>query len=223
MSIVAFVEKINTKKGTNRNGNPYTLWSMKLLDKEGEFLPGYYQCGFDKPQCQEGDYIKLEATKNERGNFDVDVKSIKTSKNPPKKPEAPESRKGGGKASGGFKSDPATQKNIHYQNSRTAAIQAAALLLEYGGIKLVKADTKAGAAARFDIITETIDKLTVKYFNDLETHRLFETVADVGVRDQSGDGDLPDTEEDNFEEGDEFESDDFGDDDFEDDEDDDFE
>lgn len=221
---VAFVERISEKSGTGRTGKPYTLYSMKLLSKDGEFLPGYYQCGFDKPPCKEGDYIKLEATKNDRGNFDVNVKSIKTSKNPPKKPDAPERKSSGGsKSSGGFQKDPATQKNIHYQNSRSAAIDAVALLLEHGGLKLIKADTKAGSASRFDTITQAIDKMTVKYFNDLESFRLFETVSDVGVADTSGDGELPDTEEESFDEDDRWgDMDDEIEDDFED-EDDDFE
>jgi hypothetical protein len=216
MSTVGFVEKVNRKSGTNKNGRPYTLYSLKLLSKEGDFLPGYYQCGFDAPACKEGDYIKLDAVKNDRGNFDVNVKSIKTSKNPPSKPSAPETQSQGGSApkggGGGFKSNPETQAAIHYQNSRTAAIAATSLLLEHGALKLVKADTKAGAASRFDIITESIDKMTVKYFNDLneQPFRIMEKVADFGVTSAGGDGALPDSEdEDEFADDDGFEADDF--------------
>ena len=118
MSTVAFVKKLNSKSGTNRNGNPYTLYSLKLQSKDGDELPGWYQCGFDKPVCKEGDYVKLEATPK-GNNFDVTKGSIKVSKNPPAAPKAPEREQSGG----GGRGNGQTQKNIHYQNSRTATIK----------------------------------------------------------------------------------------------------
>lgn len=192
MSTVAFVQKVNSKSGTNRNGNPYTLYSLKLSDKDGNELPGWYQCGFDRPPCKEGDYVKLEATPK-GNNFDVVKGSIKVSKNPPAAPTPRSSSPSG--ASGTSKGGGRTQQNIHYQNSRTAAIGVVELLIDNKALPLVKADSKAGAESRYEVIVGAVNKLTVQFFNDLETLRLLETVSDAGEIDTSGDGELPDAEE----------------------------
>lgn len=191
MSTIAFVQKVNTKSGTNRNGNPYTLFSLKLADKDGNELPGWYQCGFDRPVCKEGDYVKLDATPK-GNNFDVVKGSIKVSKNPP---AAPVQAASSSPATGGAKSGGRTQQNIHYQNSRTAAIELVGLLIDNKALPLVKADSKAGVTARYDVILDSVNKLTVQLFNDLETFRLFDTVVDGGEVSTEGDGELPDSEE----------------------------
>lgn len=216
MSTVAFVEKVNSKSGTGRNGKPYTLYSMKLSDKEGNELPGWYQCGFSAPPCKEGDYVKLEATPK-GNNFDVVDGTIKVSKNPPAKP----AKKGNsGPGGGGGRAAPAPKtsdlfgeiggynteddiRRMSYSAAREAAIKVTEMLLEHDGLKLVKADSKAGAASRFEVITETVDKLTVEYFYDAASGRKLETVADSGKVDTSADDELPETEED-FEEEPEF-------------------
>lgn len=196
MSVIGFVEKINSHTGTGSNGKPYTLWSMKLSDESGAELDGWYKTGFDKPPCKEGDYIKCEAvpaTKGKPGNFDVNVATIKVAKNPPAKPASEKNEStGGGYAprDGG-----ATQRNIHYQNSRTAAIETVRLLLENKALKLKAGDTAAAVQQHFDVITGSIDKLTVKYYNDLETHRLLNDVADYYEFSNEGDGPLPDAED----------------------------
>lgn len=201
LSVIAFVEKLSTKSGTGSTGRPYTLYSLKLQDKDGEMLAGYYQCGFDAPPCKDGDYIKLDATPK-GDNWEVVKGSIKVSKNPPAKPAAPAQEKSAGKSEG--YNSPDRQNSIVYQSSRKDAVETVALLLEHGALKLVKADTKAGAASRFDLITAAIDKVTVAYFNDVTTLRKLESVADTVV-DLSGDGELPDADEE------EVESDDFDD------------
>lgn len=212
MSTIGFVKKINSKSGTNRNGKPYTLSSMKLSDKDGQELPGWYQLGFDKPPCKEGDYVKLEATPK-GNNWEVVKGSVKVSKNPPAAPR--QERQEAGPSGGSSKDYGQTQKNIHYQNSRTAAIEVVGLLLEHDALPMSAAKGKAGQTARFDEILASVNKITVQYFNDLESFRLFETVADGGVVDTSGDGDLPDAdeepeEEDGFEADIPFEEDDDG-------------
>lgn len=214
MSVVAFVKKLNSKSGTNRNGKPYTLSSIKLADKDGNELPGWYQFGFDKPACKEGDYVKLEATPK-GNNFEIVKGSVQVSKNPPAAPQAVSQSQPSASSAPQSKDYGQTQKNIHYQNSRTAAIEVVGLLLEHDALPLSSAKSKAGQTSRFDEIVASVNKLTVQYFNDLETFRLFDTVSDAGEVDTSGDGELPDTEEaDDFED-DGFESGEFDDDGFE--------
>lgn len=203
MSTIGFVKKINSKSGTAKTGKPYTLSSMKLSDKDGNELPGWYQFGFDAPTCKEGDYVKLEATPK-GNNWEIVKGSVKVSKNPPAAPR--QERQEAGASGGSSKDYGQTQKNIHYQNSRTAAIEVVGLLLDNDALPMSAAKSKAGQAARFDEIIASVNKLTVQYFNDLESFRLFDTVADAGVVDTSGDGDLPDADEEPEEE-DGFESD----------------
>ena len=218
--VVAFVQKVNSKSGTGRNGKPYTLYSMKLMDKSGEELDGWFQCAFDKPTCNEGDYIQVEVKPN-GSNFDADVSSIKISKNPPARPKpANESGSGGGGAKvkssdlfgeiGGYNTEDDIRR-MSYSAARDAALKTAELLLEHGGLKLVAADTKAGAASRFDVITSAIDKLTVEYFFDAATGRKLDTVADAGVVNVEGDGPLPAQEDESDEFGEPPEDDGFAD------------
>jgi hypothetical protein len=202
--VVAFVAKKNVKQGQGRNGKPYTLYSLKLQDKEGNQLDGWYGCGFENPACNEGDYVQLEAVPSPRsaGNFDVDVNSIRISKNPPKAPAAASS---GGSGGGGksYGKSPDESARIVYQNSRTAAIETVGILLEHNGLKLRKGDTKAVMTANFDLINEAIDKVTVEYFRDIyaegfeDKFRILETVADGGEVSTEGDGELPDADEGN--------------------------
>ena len=220
MSVIGFVEKVSTKSGTSARG-PWTLYSLRLQDKGGDMLPGYYQCGFDSPGCKEGDYVKLEAAAK-GDNWDVQKGSVRVSKNPPAKPAAPEAPQGGGGA-GGKKSygGPKTKsselfgeiggynteddiRRMSYSAARDHAIRVVGLLVDKGGIKLVKAESKAGAAKCFDLITGSVDKLTVEYFYDSATGRKLETVADK-ITDTEGDGELPDSKPDV----DDFEADDF--------------
>lgn len=209
MSTVAFVQKINSKSGTGRNGKPYTLWSMKLSDKEGNELPGWYNCGFNAPNCKEGDYIKLEATPKGQ-NFDVNIASIQTSKNPPAraKSAAPAANSGGARATtktselfgdiGGYNTEDDIRR-MSYSAARSDAIKVVGLLLENKGLPMSSATGKAGTAARYDEIISMVDKLTVAMFYDAATGRKLETVQDVGITEVEGDGDLPDTEpEDDF-------------------------
>jgi len=223
MSVIGFVTKLSVKTGTSGRG-PWSLYSMKLQDKSGEELPGWYSYGFEAPPCKEGDYVKLEATAK-GDNWDITKGSLKTSKNPPAKPAAPEQSGGGGKKGyggpktktselfgdiGGYNTEDDIRR-MSYSAARDHAIRVAELLVSKGAIKLVKAESKAGAAKCFDIITAAVDKLTVEYFYDSATGRKLETVADT-VTDTAGDGELPDSApeeadpfEDDFEKGDDDE------------------
>jgi len=221
MSTIGFITGYHEKSGTGSTGKPYTLYSFQLVDKDGGKLPGYYQCGFNKPACKDGDYVKLEVTAK-GNNWEVVKDSIKTSKNPPAMPTlAPtEKKSGGGGYGGGAKTTKSdlfgdiggynTEDDIRrmsYSAARSTAVDVVALLLDNDALKLVKADTKAGAASRFDLITAAVDKLTVEYFYDSATGRKLESVADRGVPDLEGDGqELPDTTPDDFEDDDEFDN-----------------
>lgn len=219
MSVVAFVEKLNVKTGESARG-PWKAYSLKLSDKDGNELPGWYQCGFEAPPCKDGDYVKLDATPK-GSNFEVQSGSIKVSKNPPAKPASKSAPKGGGRGGptvktselfgdiGGYNTEDDIRR-MSYSAAREAAVDVVGLLLENKALPLVKADTKAGAASRFEIITEAVDKLTIEFFFDAASGRKLETVADAGVPDVEGDGELPDEDEfqdapeddDGFEDGD---------------------
>jgi hypothetical protein len=210
MSTVAFVQKVNSKTGQGRKG-PWTLWSMKLADKDGNELPGWYSNGFEQPPCKEGDYVKLEATPSTRreGNFDVVKGSIQVSKNPPAraKSAAPAASGGTQRATtktsdlfgeiGGYNTEDDIRR-MSYSAARSDAVRVAALLLENQALPLSAAKAKAGAAQRFDEITEIVDKLTVEFFYDAATGRKLETVVDAGDVAESEPDALPDTEEDEF-------------------------
>ncbi len=92
-------------------------------------------------------------------------------------------------------------RRMSYAAAREDAVETVKMLLENNGLKLVTADSKAGFATRFDVITSAIDKLTVEYFFDAATGRKLDTVADAGTVDVEGDGELPDSDEPEFEEG----------------------
>lgn len=214
--VIAFVEKLSSKSGTNRLGRPYTLHSMKLQSADGNVLEGWFQLGFNAPTFREGDYVKLEA-KPKGANFEVVEGSVKVSKNPPAKPASPVSGNSGPVASssgsGGYTPRAANVKTselfgdiggynteddirrMSYSAARSDALKAVELLLANDGLKLVKADSKAGSQARFDLITEAIDKLTVEFFFDAATGRKLEAVADSGTVTLGGDGPLPVSDE----------------------------
>ena len=230
MITIGFITGYHEKSGTGSTGKPYTLYSFQMVDKDGNKLPGYYQCGFNKPACKDGDYVKLEVTAK-GNNWEVTKDSIKTSKNPPAMPTIAEEKKSGGYKGGGGGGAKTTKSDLFgdiggynteddirrmsYSAARTTATEVVKMLLEHDALKLVKADTKAGAASRFDLITAAVDKLTVEYFYDSATGRKLESVVDAGEPVPEGDGDLPDTTPEDLEEDDfdtltspEFEDDD---------------
>ena len=227
MSLTAFVAKLSTKSGQSGRG-PWTAYSMKLQNKDGTELPGWYQCGFSAPPCKEGDYIKLEATAK-GSNWTVTEGSIRVSKNPPAAPPPAKGGNASGSYSGGKgatvkKSDLFGEiggynteddiRRMSYSAARSDAIKVAGLLAEKGFIPFVKADAKAGKAKNFDLLVATIDKLTVEFFFDAATGRKLETVADpvAPVKEEEPLPDVPENEaglEDGFDDSFEDDDDDF--------------
>lgn len=177
-----FVGRINEKTGQGKRG-PWTLYSTKLQHADGTDSSDWISFGFDRPSVKEGDYVKVTVDTVAGREKVTEVKKLK---NPPARAEKASS-------SGSESSDAGVSKqsSIHYQNSRTAAIETVKLLMEADALALPKANTKPGEAKRFAIITSSIDKFTVQYYNDLETMRLLETVADAGVTNSDPDSPLP--------------------------------
>lgn len=208
-----FVAKINTKDGRGKRG-PWTLYTGKIEKADGTEYPDWVSFGFDAPPFKEGDYIAFDV--------EVEGDRVKAVKGTFKKPKNPpqRQRKGGGggqqaasgggqkKASGGSysssgggkfdgtgiqnRTNPVDAQRMGLTASRTAALEAVSILLANGALPLTKAGTKAGEAARYEEITKALDKLTVRFYQDVVTGRLLETVADEGKVKPPQANDLPD-------------------------------
>jgi hypothetical protein len=222
MEFKGFVGKINTKTGNGARGS-WTLYSTKIQKPDGAEYPEWVTFGFDEPDVKEGDYVKIETQKDDRGN--EKVVSVKKLKNPPERPAKPSApaRTGGsnrGSAGGNRfdgtgiqnRSNPADVERMSYANARDAAIKVVTLLLANGALPLSKTQTKAGEAKRFAEITAAIDKLTVQFQRDGVTLRLLDLVADaravetkVSPLPDDADGDEKDEEEEEEEDTDEEE------------------
>lgn len=187
-----FVKRLFKKEGTNKRGK-WVADSFKLEDENGNEDPYFYQVGFREDAdvapaiCgAEGKFI--EVTYDDKDSSARTFISGRVLSDAPAKKSAPVV---GSKAP----STGSTQQNIHYQNSRTAAIELVGILLANKALPHTATSSKAGQAKAYDEITAAVDTLTVKYFNDLESFRLFETVTDVGEVDTSPDGDLPEDDQ----------------------------
>lgn len=186
MKYTGIVEKVIDKSGRTKKGKPYTLFNFKLEDGEWFGLP------FDvRPAFMEGDNIEFEGDKNDNGYLTVfgDVRII-----PKPAPQA----SGGASSGSGNQSNGANgsagserQTQIVLQHSQEMALKAVALLLANDGLPVAKAATKAGTAKRFDVIVAAVDKLTVKYYNDVVTGRLLEAIEDMGIIDVEPDAGIP--------------------------------
>lgn len=163
-NFTGFIAKIGIKTGTSKRG-AWKLYSIKI-DGQDEWI----SAGFDAPPCKEGDYVSIEAEQNDKGYWDA--KSIKQVKNAPAKEAAA--------VSGPALAKTSTQTSIHYQSARKDAIALIELLLTHKALPMSASATAAGTAKRYEEITALIDKLTVRYFNDAETHRILEDVTDEG-------------------------------------------
>lgn len=203
-----FVTKIFTKTGNSARGK-WVADSFKIADKDGNEDSFFYQMGFRKkgkldvpPAFTEGDYIRFEyEDKDDSARSYKEGTGVKVG-NAPEAPAVTSTPATTAPAAAG-KGGRAQSQNIHYQNSRTAAVELVSVLLENNALPITGAKTKAGEAARYDEIVEAVNKLTVQFFNDLESFRLFDTVSDAGEVDTSADEELPDAEPTVTEDGDE--------------------
>jgi hypothetical protein len=186
--ITGFVKKINRKEMNGKSG-PFTAYSLRVELENGAEFSDWISLGFKPPAFKEGDYGSFALGKNARGY--ATLEEYKALKNPPKQQQAAASA---GYKSGSGPAGDTRQSAIHYQSSRSAAIAAVEILHKLDAIPLSGAKTKAGEAKRYEEVIALIDKLTVRYFNDCETHRLLESVVDDGASKKDA-GKLPDDED----------------------------
>jgi hypothetical protein len=197
--VKGFVAKINARPVNTRKG-PRTSYSMKLAREDGSEIDGWISVGWEKPNFNEGDYVKVTYAKNERGY--LDASEVKPLKNAPAAPAATSSRTSGGTTVTRSVGGGSQSSFIHYQNSRTASIELVGLMLAHDALPISSAQTKAGAAKRYDELIALVNKLTIQFFFDLETMRLTKSVADAGAEkpkakdadiDEDGDSDDEET------------------------------
>jgi hypothetical protein len=177
-----WVKKLNSKDGQAKSGRPYTLWSAKLEKEDGTEYDNWISFGFTKPEIKEGDYVKITAEQD--GKY-LQVKEVKRLKNAPARVVA--------KGAEGTNQNvsTSTQVSIHYQSARKDALQAIDILIKSDALPISAAKTKAGEAKRYVELLALIDKLTVQFFYDAQTHRLLATVADAGAIAPDAAGSLP--------------------------------
>lgn len=191
-----YIKKIFTREGSGNKGK-WALDNFLIADESGEDI-GWFGNGFREnaevaPKCSEGDYITFNWEQD--GKYQNIVKGTAVVKKDKAPAPAPASGGENSRGSATTTSSGSTQQNIHYQNSRTAAIEVVGMLLENDGLSITGAKSKAGQSKRYDEIVASVNKLTVQFYTDLESFRLFDTVADAGEVDTSADGPLPDAEE----------------------------
>lgn len=198
-----FVTKLTSKSGTSpKTGRAYTKYSFIVEDEQGN-ESGWITYGFEKPPFSEGNFIEFEVTEN-NGFKDYKKGSGKIISNPPPKASArastansgPSTGSGNAKerpaAVGGVEAGPADrQTQIVLQHSQEMAIAAVNVLLTHDALPIIGTKSKAGEAKRFEEIVSAIDKLTVKFHNDVATGRLLGAVADMGIVETKPDAPIP--------------------------------
>ena len=194
-----FVTKINVKTGQGRKG-PWSLYSVKLEGEDGVELKEWLSYGFQAPKFKEGDYVKLTAEKNDKGYMQIVDGSVQVSKNPPARggnksqADAPQS---GGSSRGNY-----SKGGVDWNSAVARSIEFVDLLIKHDALQLAAAKGASGMEKRRTEIEAMVDKYSVKFYNDVTSLRLLETVQDPGVVDTKPDGVLPaddDNEEDNDE------------------------
>jgi hypothetical protein len=182
-----FVTQIGEKSGRSSKGKPWTAYSAKIEKEDGTEYDKWVSFGFDKPDIKKGDYVKITTEANDRGY--EQATEVKKLKNAPARAGASQGSSGGNGSAA-----PATQKSIHYQNSRNLAATVLALLNAKDALPLSATKGKAGEVKRYEEIMALLDKLTVRFYHDAETLRILETVVDEGKAEPANE-DLPDDED----------------------------
>lgn len=190
------VAKIATKTGRSRRGQ-WTLYSFITQDESGN-ENGWVTFGFEAPPFHEGDFIEYETETDQDGRVQYKKGTGKIIPRP-KQPEQPtraeqvssQAAAGGNSQSSGSASLDARQQSIVLQHSQEMAIKAVTVLLQNDSLPTTGAKTKAGEAKRFEEIVAAIDKLTVKYFNDVVSGRLLSNVPDMGIINTAPDAQIP--------------------------------
>lgn len=183
-----FVVRINVKEGRGKRG-PWKAYSAKLEREDGTEYDEWLSLGFEAPSFKEGDFVKLNAAKDDRGYMKVDPDSVKVAKNPPARAKG--EGKGGDSSRGNYSGG---KGGVDWNSATARAIELAGLLLTHDALPISAQKGKAAEAKRYEEIVAAVDKLTVKLYNDSLSLRLLETVADT-VDDKKPDGPLPDEQD----------------------------
>lgn len=186
------VVKIAEKSGRNRRG-PWTRYSF-ITEENGQ-ESGWVGFGFEAPPFKEGDYIEYETEEDDQGRVQYKKGTgriiPKPAAAPRAEPASPTAAAACNSQSSGPSSYDARQQQIVLQHSQEMAIHAVAVLLKHDSLPTTGAKTKAGEAKRFEEIIAAVDKLTVKFYNDVVTGRLLYNVPDMGVISTAPDAPLP--------------------------------
>lgn len=171
-----FVKRINKKEGRGKRG-PWFVNSVKLEKDDGSEYDNWLSAGFNEtPNFKEGEYVHIEAEQDNGGFWKI-VNS-KVVKNAPAKASATTPGRVDAAAPGRSR-----ESTIHYQSSRKDAIEVLRLLIDKDALPVSGAKTAAGVAKRYEEIMALVDKLTVRYFKDVETFRVLDSVIDEGEDD----------------------------------------
>ena len=200
-TFTGFVLKKNSKSGTGKGGKPWTAWSIRLEDKDGNEIPKWFRFGFKNPQLKEGDYVRFSCSEVNDQFATVDGDTLQVSKNPPdraKKDQGGQPSAGGSGSTGGGSGYNSQEQRADraWHASRGNAIDLVNVMLAHDGLPVSAASSKAGKAKRYEEIMEFVDKITTKFFRDefpdyVGEFRVLERVADEGVSQPPKTGDLP--------------------------------
>lgn len=140
-----YVEKIGTKNGVGKNG-PWTLYSVCIAGD-------WYGAGFDKPACDEGDFVNYEIEQN--GKY-KNIKSISVAS----APAAPSGNNSGGN---GVQRVDTRDISIRYQSSRKDALQLTEILLANDALAV-----PAKKADKADAIIAFVEDVTNQFYVKLQ-------------------------------------------------------
>ncbi len=198
-TFIGWIAKLSSREGKWNK----SAYSAKVLKEDGTEYPQWFRFGFlASSPVEEGDYVKLLASEVTDKYVTVD-KVIKGNKPAPK--AVGNSGPGGSNGSGGtsagspsapYNSDVASAQRA-YHAARGTAVEFISACLQAGAFPLPAVTQKAGKAKAFELLTEAVDKMTVKYFRDAMpefegTYRLLETVEDAGTEKEDKTAPLPD-------------------------------
>lgn len=162
--VQGIVDKVFSKP--NRKGNlQYNL----LVRPEGQEEGTWYGCFTNKPNVSEGQVIKFTA--EDSGNFkNADVPSIQVVGEAVASP-TPQ------KTTGGRQVTDNRQASIVMQSSSRTAVELLNVLVESGAVSLGKADSKAAAAKKYDVLMSLHEELTVRLYNRATKPELFHSAV----------------------------------------------
>lgn len=187
------VVKVNGKSGQGKFG-PWELRSICLGGaNNGDDV--WVSVGFNptpkKPNplfdfAVEGGYLKVTADEQTSKDGKKFWSATSIERAEPPKPAVATASPAGGPAAKSITKD----EYIHYQNSRTLAADVVFRLIDNKAFPLAAKEGKAGVEARYEEVLAGIDKLTVRFYHDLQTFRIFDSVDDPGADAEPSEADV---------------------------------